>query len=649
MDFYSRQQAARRHTRWLVLAFVIAILLVVAALDIAVLLTLGSVFGGNVPRGANSGESFAALASSNTGLIILSTIFWLLLILGASVYKGLVLRGGGGVVARSLGGTRVESSTQDPLRRRLLNVVEEMSIASSVPVPEVYVLENEAAINAFAAGDNPSNAAVAVTDGALQKLNREQLQGVIAHEFSHVLNGDMRLNLRLMGWLFGLFVIALIGRGILRLMPRRSGRKGGGLGPIIALGLAMLVLGYIGLLLGRLIQSGVSRHRERLADASAVQFTRNPEGLKAALLKIAGLPQQSRLETHDVDQVAHMLFASGLKRMFATHPSLEERILALDPRFDLRALPQRATQLLAEGPGLSEPGARPLVEAGAVMAVAPADIAAQVGNPEDNHVQHARALRRQLRPLLETARRSWPDAQAVLLASLLSRDAATRALQLREVAARLEPRMVESVAGAADVLRQLPPLLRLPALQTLFTVLRSAPESEREKLLAVLRSLMLADGSIDVFEYSLGELLATSLDDGLRARRPHGSRGLEDVADSLGTLFAVLAHHGATDAAQARRAYELGLARLLPRQRPDYRAPGSDWPTRLDTALHDVSLLQPLAKQLLVEALVIVISHDNALTVAEAELLRAVCGRLQCPMPPVLPKSRAELGAEESG
>ena len=165
----------------------------------------------------------------------------------ASLYKSLQLRGGGGVVARSLGGVRIERDTTDLKRKRLHNVVEEMAIASGVPVPEIYVLEHETAINAFAAGHTPANAAVSVTQGALDRLNREQLQGVIAHEFSHVVNGDMRLNVQLIGWLFGLLVVALIGRTILRFAPR-GGRKSGG--ALLVAALAVMVLGYVGLLAG---------------------------------------------------------------------------------------------------------------------------------------------------------------------------------------------------------------------------------------------------------------------------------------------------------------------------------------------------------------------------------------------------------------
>jgi Zn-dependent protease with chaperone function len=269
-----------------------------------------------------------------TGPVVLTTVVVLAIICGASLFKTLSLRAGGGVVARSLGGARIERNTRDPALRRLHNVVEEMAIASGVTMPEVYVLENEDGINAFAAGNSPADAAIAVTRGAATLLTRDELQGVVAHEFSHILNGDMRLNLRLLGWIFGLLVIAIVARIVLQSSPRTSSRdRRDGAGALMLAALAVMVLGYIGVFFGRLLQAAVSRHRERLADASAVQFTRNPLGLSGALLKIAGVSSGSRLNKPEVEEVAHMLFAAGMPRLFATHPSLEERLKALDPAF----------------------------------------------------------------------------------------------------------------------------------------------------------------------------------------------------------------------------------------------------------------------------------------------------------------------------
>ena len=356
MDFYSRQAAARGQTRWLVFAFIIALLAVALALDFVLFTFLAG-------RSHYYGLSALDYARANPGQVVLSTLLVMGVLGIASLYKSMELRGGGGVVARSLGGVLVSADTAELKRRRLLNVVEEMAIASGVPMPEVYVLEQEPGINAFAAGHTPANAAVTVTQGALDRLSRDELQGVIGHEFSHVLNGDMRLNVQLMGWIFGLFVIGLIGRVILQVSPNNRRNSNG----LVALGFAVMVLGYVGLMAGRILQAAVSRQRERLADASGVQFTRNPQGLKGALVKIAALPEGSTLVAADAEQAAHMFFAEGLSRVFATHPPILERIRELDPHFDPRELEAAAAEP-DQDPTAAEVAGHPGAGAGALTA-----------------------------------------------------------------------------------------------------------------------------------------------------------------------------------------------------------------------------------------------------------------------------------------
>ena len=224
MNFFEHQEKSRRHTRWLVFLFILAVLAVIVAVDLAMMLALQWLWP------AHDGSLFSAQGLQNNAAWLGGASLATASVVGfASLFKILFLRGGGGEVARQVGGVQVDADTRDPLRRRLLNVVEEIAIASGTPVPEVFVLEREAGINAFAAGYSTSDAAMAVTRGTLEKLNRSELQGVIAHEFSHILNGDMRLNIRLMGALFGILLLALIGRRVLYAQPllRSFARQGG--------------------------------------------------------------------------------------------------------------------------------------------------------------------------------------------------------------------------------------------------------------------------------------------------------------------------------------------------------------------------------------------------------------------------------------
>jgi Zn-dependent protease with chaperone function len=462
VDFYSRQVEARRQTRWLVVGFIIAMIAVVGVLDV-VLLTLLSAAHREQP-----GLAPLDYITRNPGAAFFCTLVVVAVIGFASLFKSVQLREGGGVVARSLGGVRVGRDTADLKRKRLHNVIEEMAIASGVPMPEIYVLEQESGINAFAAGHSPANAAITVTQGALDRLSRDELQGVIAHEFSHVLNGDMRLNVQLMGWLFGLFVIALIGRTLLRYAPRS--RKGGA--GLLGAALAVMVLGYVGLMCGRLLQAAVSRQRERLADASGVQFTRNPDGLKGALVKIAGVPEGSRIVSADAEQAAHMLFAPGVSRLFATHPPLAERIRALDPHFDVRKLSETGAKALSLVPAfdaaetreamISRAAAQPAVAGSASARVddsggrdivdapvraQPQKVSAQVGFVDAVHIEQAKALRIALPESLRDFVESTGHARAVVLALLLSREPSVRERQLALLGK--ESRAVAATAGAA--------------------------------------------------------------------------------------------------------------------------------------------------------------------------------------------------------
>ncbi len=351
MDFFEAQVRARRRTARLVVLFVCAIAGLVAVgyfstvaiwREVGSSVSDGSAYNGRVEADHSWWEPqlLAGIAIGTCAVIGL-----------ASFFKWAQLRSGGRVVAEMVGGRRINTATTDARERQLLNVVEEMSLASGVPVPGVYVLDKEVAINAFAAGHTADDAVVAVTRGTLDQLTRDELQGVVAHEFSHILNGDMRFNLRMTTVIFGILVIGLIGRTVLlslrHVRVRSSGNsKGGGGGVVLALvviGLLLLVLGYVGYFFGRLIQAAISRQREFLADASAVQFTRNPGGIVSALRRIGGYAAGSRLESARSAQIEHFFFAQGFRSSLAglwnTHPPLRERIQAIDPTFKPVAVP----------------------------------------------------------------------------------------------------------------------------------------------------------------------------------------------------------------------------------------------------------------------------------------------------------------------
>jgi Zn-dependent protease with chaperone function len=641
MNFFQRQSESRRLSRQLVVLFVLAMIAVVFAVDAALFTVLASL----QPQSPGLVVPDWEWISTHRSIVIFTTLSVIGVIGLSSLYKTSTLSGGGGVVARSLGGVRVSPDTTDPLERRLLNIVEEMSIASGVPMPEVYLLEQEAGINAFAAGHNPANAAVAVTHGAMTKLNRAELQGVIAHEFSHILNGDMQLNLRLMGMIFGLLVIALLARTVLRFAPRgrssgSGGKDGAGVAILAILVAAVLVLvvGQIGMFFGRLIQAAVSRSRESLADASAVQFTRDPAGLRGALIKIGALAEGSRIGNCDAEEVAHMLFAPGIRRMFATHPDLEERLRAIDPRFDRSEFAIVRRQLAEAAPAAVEtvatPDSRDRLDS-LVRLPSGVAISALVGNPGTAHVTAAQELRQSLPESLTLAGRHPQSAQALLLALAIDQESTARDRQITFTGRQLGQRVADAARALLPQVDALAPQQRIPLLMNAFPALRQLTREERVRLMAALNTMWQREGRLSLHSYVMRKLAQVHLHDELNPRVRASRQTIGALSAQLQVLFSVLAQHGHDNEAEARRAYEAGMYHLLPRQRPAFVA-STHWPQQLDMALSRLDALMPAAKEQLVEALLQTIAHDGRMTVEEAELLRTVCAALHCPLPPLL-------------
>jgi Zn-dependent protease with chaperone function len=655
MNFFEQQRRARQHTTLAVLLFILATLAVVAITDFVVLgfVAFMSVDPYLSPAG------YSSWVGAHPRAILWSSLVTVGLVAGASLYRMATLASGGSAVAQSLGGTLIDAGTRDPLRRQLIHVVEETAIAAGVPAPQVYVLESEGGINAFAAGYSSSDAVIAVTRGSLEALTRDELQGVVAHEFSHILNGDMRLNMRLIGVCFGILVIALTGRMILRgLSHSRSSSDRGGQALLLgmAAGLTLIVIGYIGVLFTRLIKAAVSRHREFLADASAVQFTRNPQGIAGALKKIAVSPLRATLTSAESEEIGHMLIAErhGLfDALFASHPPILERIRAIDPSFDPAELEQiRLVPMISGTP--PPPTPTPLMPM-AQQALLPLSVIATIGSPGAAQLTTAVQRRSDIPPALRDAAHSPQDALAVVLAMVLSQDPTTRERQMAHLRARvkLAPDSLARLEALASQGARLEAALRLPLLGIAFPALRQRPPEQLRALVMLVDELLRMHAQVSVLDYALGRLLRVQLTEALtprtaRPRRPalklHASR------NEAQTLFAVMARAGHDDERSARAAFDAGMRQLLPMATPDYddqmnaatrsktsllESP-SDWSTALDEALTRLDALPPAIKQALIEALVLTVAHDRQVTLGEAELLRVVCASLHCPLPPLV-------------
>ncbi len=636
MQYFRHQLEARRLSRRLVLLFAAGVICVTVAIS-GVLLTLAATL--------SNGLIFFRLPDgpwlrAHPAAVICTLLLVLGIMAMAVMLKRIELRAGGGAVARSLGGERIDAGSRDPLQRRLHNVVEEMAIASGIAMPEVYVLSRESGINAFAAGLTPASSAVAVTRGALENLTRDELQGVIAHEFSHIVNNDVRLNLHLIGWLHGLMALSVMARGILKFAPRDARGRRSGLPAIFLAAFAVMALGYVGLLFGRLMQAAVARRREALADASAVQFTRNPEGLRGALLKIAA--GSAQLQEVNTDEVAHMLFSPSGGQWFATHPPIEQRIGTLGAPFD-RAELQRVRQQLQERTRIeatyapeAESTPAQLVPFLASVTLTPAEIVASVGNARAQHLQLAQQLRLSLPQEVAVASAQADAATALFLALAMSSTAAQRRAQLEYLRRSMGAELATRVAAMLVMVDRLNALQRQPALLCLLPQLRQLPAATRASVASCLNGLLPPAGQLTVAQYALRKLAQVQLHDaGAGSAQRVANLNLAQTAEPLQQLLAVLAQQGHVDTRQARQAYERAMQHLALRRYAEY-TPYDNWPALLDAALLRLDRLHPMGKQLLIEAMLLAVSHDRQITIDEAELLRAFCACLHCPMPPLL-------------
>lgn len=692
-QFFERQEAQRSYTRWLVLGFAAAILVVVLAIDLVVLLAINL--------------NPAHTLRTHPEIAIWTSAIVLAVILIASWHKSSQLRHGGGVVARSVGGVHVLANDPDFKRQRLVNVVEEMAIAARVRKPSVFVLVDEPAINAFAAGHSPDEAAIAVTQGALDRLDREQLQAVVGHEFSHILNGDMKINMRLTAFIFGLYVITDLA---LRLLNNRGRGKRDGRLFLVAAGI--FIAGSIGMFAGRLLQAAVSRRREHLADASAVQFTRNPQALQSAFVAMAAHAEGTRLFSAGGPDVAHMLIAgsdpSWANKLggsfWATHPSLEERVRALDGRvtpLKFRTLVsderRKHAAKQSQAAAVETPVAPDAAPGAATAALAPARravptpvlqaAALAAASPEATLQSPSTAMSNESPPkpeatmglrLVATAEmkfqetlpsgirkvggRSLPpdvlrnrlsnEQQAAITAfiaevepSLIAVQGAFVAAMLATEPAKWRPQLVKLApvlgielmkATQAQVTRfgELVSAARLPALLDLLGLLDDAEPADRKRLRAVARAFAPTVATGDMFRYAITRLLEKKL---AKAREESPPVPLPERAAEVCALYAALSQCRFGAGKQGANAYRAGVMGMMPAKSWAPYPEVLTTPATLDTTIAALDQIHPTGKRSFSEGLARVISVGGRLTVSQVDLLRGVCQLIDCPVP-VLPE-----------
>jgi len=669
MDFFEAQEHARRRTKRLVLLFVFAVIGTVLVSYGAAIFALHYRDNFHTRRSRYYVEDRPVITPGswwNPQVFLWTACGTLTVVLLASLYKWSQMREGGSAVAEMVGGRAVDLKTTDLRERRLLNVVEEMSIASGIPMPAVYILEEEPGLNAFAAGLTTSDAAVTVTRGTLDKLTRDELQGVIGHEFSHILNGDMRLNVRITAVVFGILVIGLIGRGLLQSVGRvRTGgnKKDNSVPVILAIGLALLIIGYVGYFFGRMIQAAVSRQREFLADASAVQFTRNPASIAGSLKKIGGYALGGTIINSHAGEIGHFFFAQAFQSNFgglwATHPPLDERIRAVEPNWDGKMFevpeavdiehetfatagfgggqryPANETlQRIHEAPADLPPPPSPQSR----IKFTPANVMADVGALTDAHFRHAQALLVSIPSLLRDATRDANTAQALVCGLLLNGDKSSRDSQQLMVEKYAGPSVAAAVKTLRPSLSVLDPAARLPLLQLAVPALRLLEAAALDRFANTLDELVHADGIVTPFEFALQKMLLHQL---RLAQNPAQRVQFDTLSAVVGEIAVVLssfARVGSQDGVAIASAFLAGAAQLplIATQLALLDAPACAL-EQVDTVLDKLAACSLPIKQQLLIAAGHVIAHDGTVTPEEGALFRALAATLDCPMPRLNP------------
>jgi Zn-dependent protease with chaperone function len=648
MDFFEAQAHAKKRTNRLVVLFALAVLGTIAAEYLAVIFLISfaqnrASHQHNYYNDSNYGtEATPAFPLWQPNIFAGVAVGTLVVVGCASLYKWNLLHQGGSVLAEMAGGRRVEPNSTDPAERRLLDVVEEMAIASGIPMPDVYVLHEEPAINAFAAGLTTADAVVTVSRGTLDKLTRDELQGVVGHEFSHILNGDMRLNLKLTAILFGILVIGLSGRGILWGLRGVRGKGGGG--AILAgaaIGLALMIIGYIGYFFGRLIQAAASRQREFLADAASVQFTRNPAGIGGALKKIGGYAVGSSIETHRAVEISHFFFAqaftSSFATVWATHPPLDQRIRAIDSQWDGKFFdPPETVDITHESFSELAPTmpvrALPLPAAPTALSAV-----ASIGMLTAAAITGAQNLIDGLPPRLLAAARNAPEAPALIYGLLLNDDVTVRDQQRSIVAARTGAATLQVLDELTPGLDTLDPGTKFSLVQLALPALHQLPPTALAPFFDTLDQLIHVHAKVDTFEFALQKILRRNLALG---QQPTGIGqqifSFDALADEISVVLSALAHVSSDDKQAAAKAFAAGTGQLrmfeggLP-----FLGPDACQIKQLDAALDRLATASLPIKQRLVTAAAHVVSADGVILIEEAELLRAISAALDVPMPPL--------------
>ena len=645
MNFFEQQDKARGKTGTLFAYFILGVICIIIAVFVLFSLVLGQI------------EDMQNMAWS-PDLAFLTITGTIVVVAVASLGRIASLSSGGATVANALGGRLISSNSKDLFERRVLNVVEEMAIASGTPVPPVYMMDEDG-INAFAAGFSPRDAVVGITRGCATKLTRDQLQGVVAHEFSHILNGDMRINIRLTGILFGIVFLARIGEIMLRAgggsRHRRRSKDDNG-GAIMLLGIGLVAIGLIGGFFGSLIRAAVSRQREFLADASAVQFTRNPDGISGALKRIGGFSSGSEVNVPGAKDFSHMFFGSAMSSMFATHPPLPVRIQRIEPNWkktypDTDQITEQVTEFSGQAGASGFSAGQQAVpdspqEAHEPQSVGKSESARDflktATEPGQEDIERARNLLAGMPPtLLELAREPF-GARCVIFALLMDLESpAVIGKQLSMISQQAEPGTAEETDEVRGAVFPLNSQQKFVLVEEAGSALSQLSANQFTTFQNITESLIGADEKIDLLEWSLRKVIDHDFGRQHSVRGPlHGRKSIRSRLPECSVILGALAHYG-QDGGDPKPAFDAGFRSLQRNGTSSLPLIEECGLKGMDAAMARLAKLSPMAKRALLEACARTIDHDQKTTDVEIQVLRGLAASISCPLgPSVLPPSR---------
>ncbi|RAU18038.1 hypothetical protein DN062_09620 [Nitrincola tibetensis] len=645
MNFFEHQERAKRKTLQLVFLFALGVGSLIISLTLVIGLLMYFAEGGTgevLSQATNNPSALPSLLSpENLQLLITLTVAVIGVILLGSLFRRAQLTKGGQAIAEAMGGRLLNTATLNTEEERILNIVEEMALASGIPVPPVYLIEDDA-INAFAAGYRPQDAVIGITRGSIQLLTRDELQGVVAHEFSHILHGDMRLNIRLISMLYGILLIGMIGRFIVRSLRyrpiARTSNKNNSVAFLMVLGLGLMIVGFAGSFFGNLIKAAVSRQREFLADASAVQYTRNPLGISGALKKIGGHVSGSSFNNPRAEEFSHMFFSqhlsNGFSDWFSTHPPLEDRIKRVEPRW--KGSFTTPTHIITDD---TRP-ASTFTTTGFVSTAKPQNFSAQIAlnqamagmaDPTPEHLAYARRILDTFDSDLLSAAHEPFSARALIYGLLMSQDKRIQEQQLDQLRKEAHPDTFKALEAYLPKLLSLTAEFRLPLVEISLPALKQLSDEQYETFKTCLELLIAADNRTSLFEWSIKTIVTRHIRGVPRSAKRYLPTETRAEISRLVCLIANVGHKNDEDAEaafhQAMQSLNFPM-RYQPDARPKIK--------QLESDLEKLSHLRPLDKPAILRALVICASHDDVITTAEAELLRAIAECLDCPLPPLL-------------